>query len=1086
MSRFYVTAIERLGAPDPLWPTVYGPALGADPVAANGLATLDLTPFLTPLGDFNQQMERDLTGGSFSSIKLDLVDGDGSLSDTLGPFSATMAAPSRYFGPWIQVIERWGSGEDEQEALRFLGYLDETSIQWDEDGAKTQATAIHASQLLRERLITDYPELLRPWPSVPTNASQEFLQVTADAALPPGVGFVPRPDAAAIEAAQWAAGKLTWVARVQKVYRQRAIEHVDADPTISWTTTTYPVPAAPASSVIIGGQAFAVDHMEWDGSIESNVEIGDPAGAFSRTTYRPVRIVLQGMPDLTGLLHLGDTVTWGIPESQRTHYLLQGGAITEPPSGSDGPKFVDLNTVEQLAVGDVLTLTFVDATSGAPRTVTADLPRIIDLDGETGKAHLAEALSQGYAHVSKVRRNGQDPVHIDGLAYARALIAPFTLDTAEFAPAPTDVPVLVWQPYDVAAPALYGVHNLQAVNQTGGLILARRGADNSLGGYPTAGIWAGSWGGTWAWLGQPSPEATHEIYGDVLQWPGGVNPYAPPVIYIEGDLSGGAATPPNGWRSAWRTWHDLEHVTQDPQSTWTGSAVAWEPATASGDIPAKLIAYAASTATPGRYTRTNGGTWGFSAHTGNATLATPVAPTITGSLPAGGWLALGMGILADGDEREALLGLVATGASLPFTEVKAVLLSQAAGGDLTLEQTESLWATGAIPAGPWALGGGLVVQTWKETIGGIDYPHTVLHKLDGAAVTTAALKTLEVIPQSIQPLLPIGEPGSRRLGGWYALALETFADDNFAPARRLRFLHLDADLQLVNGELEADPSTPTNPETDFSRGDLVASLVPDGAIIAKMVRTSNLEDRMSGLAGGRIFTVASELPTTIERLKLGATVPSGGTLSVAHSGDGMSAADFLTKFAAAQLASAVPLADGNMALVSRSAGTLRLRAIGAQQVSVQASERGKHTKTQAWQGYIRKARVQYQDVLTGDGAAVEVTGDFDGGRILEMDFSDLVAGPTMAVAVGRAAIFWLGRPAPVLGEIWVDRSGGVAGDQAPAWWSDWRVGDRIVLEPFTTPGPMVTWKILKMAPGLESRSVNVELRQQPILITPGV
>jgi len=1073
MSRWYVTAIERLGAPDVLWPSVYGPAQGSNPVADNALRTMDLTPYLTPLSDFSQQMERDLTGGSFSSIKLDLVDEDGSLADALGPFSATMATGSRYFGPWVQVIERWGEAN---EALRFLGYLDETSIQWDEDGAKTQCTVIHASQLLRERLITDYPNLLRPWPSVPNGVASSFIQARADDFMA-SYGTEIRGAATALEAALWAVGQLSWTHALAQTIKYRS-------PHTTVTSWNYPAPDPLATSIIIGANTYAIDHVDWDTSISATEDDGIVGSFGFQHIYKVARIYLQGAPDLTGILHLGDTVTWAIPENQRTHYSLIGGAISEPTAGSDGPKFVDLNTVEQLAVGDVLTLTFTDATSGAPRTTTADLPVIIDLDGERGRVHLAESLSQGYSHVSKVRRNSQDPVHIDGLAYARALVAPFTLDTTDFAPAPTDIPVLAWQPYDVAAPSLYGVHNLQTVNQTGGLLLARRGA-NALGAYPTAGVWAGSWGGTWAWLGQPTASATHEIYGDVLQFPGGTNPYSAPVLYIEGDLSGGAATPPNGWRSAWRTWHDLQHLTQDPESTWNGTSVSWGTAAASGDIPAKVVAFAASTATPGKYARTSAGVWIFQAHTGSATLGSVSTPTITGSLPSGGWLALGMGILASGDEEEALLGLVATGASFPFTEVKAVLLSQATGGDLTLQQEVSLWTTGAIPAGPWALGGGLAVQTWKETIGGVDYPHTVLHKLNGSTVVTADLKTLEVIPQSIQPLLPIGEPGSQVLAGWYALALETYTDSNYAPARRLRFLHLDAALQLVNGEPEADPSTPTDVTAYFSRGDVVASLVPDGALIAKMVRTSNTEDTFSGLAGGRIFTISNSLPTTIERLKLGASVPTGGVMTVAHSGDGMSASSFLEKFAAAQLASAVPGADGNMSLVSRSSGALRLRTIGAQQVSVQAIERGKRTKTQAWQGYIRKVRVSYADVLAGETAAVEISGAFDGGRILELDMSDLVAGPTMAVAIGRAAMFWFGLPVPVLGEIWVDRTGGVAGDLAPTWWADWQIGDRVILDPFTTPVPSVTWKILKMQPGLEARTVNVELRQQPLLVTPG-
>lgn len=1085
MSTWTVRAIERLGAPDVLWPTVYGPATGADPVAANGLATLDLTPDLWPLSDFSMTMERDLTKSSFSSIKIDLSDPTGALADALGPGSATMAAADRYYGPWIEVVENWGSGTS---ALRFLGYVDETSVQWNEEDAKTQITVIHSSQLLRERLITDFPELLRPWPSVPTNSSQSFLQRTADALLQAAAPtFTPRLDAAAQEAALWAQGQLTWKVSRSESLTSRLTSRPDQDPVLSFFPATYPVPSAAAASVIIGGTGYAVDHVAWDTTIVGEVQVGDPAGDGVLTTYHPVRIYLQGMPNLTGILHAGDTVTWGVPEAQRTHYLLNGGSIIAPASGSDGAKYVDLNTVDQLAPGDVLTLTFVDSGSGVPRRTSADLPVIIDLDGELGRAHLAQPLTQGYTNVSKVRRNSQDPVLFDGVAYARALIAPFTLDTTQFKPAPTDIPVLVWQPYDVANPPLYGVHNLQTVNQTGGMLLARRGANNGLGAYPTMGVWAGAWGGTWAWLGLPAANSTHEIYGDVLQFPGGTNPYAAPVIYTEGDLSAGATTPPNGWRSAWRTWKAPSVLTQDPESTWDGSAVSWASATATGDIPAKVVAFAASTLTPGRYTRTSAGVWTFNAHTGSGTLGSGSTPTLTGSVPSGNWLALGMGIWASGDEKEGLLGLVATGASFPFSEVKAVLFSQAAGGNLTLQQAVSLWTTGAIPAGPWALGGGLVVQTYAETIDGLVYPRTRLHKLNGTTVVTADLKTLEVIPQTIQPLLLTGAAGAKVIGGWYALALETYADDNYAAARRLRFLNLDAGLNLLNGDLEADPSTPTNLDDYFRRGELIASLVPDGALIAKMVRTSNTENRMAGVIGGRIFTVANELPTTVERLKLGASIPQSGTLSVAHSRDGLSVADYLEKFAAAQLATAVPAADGNMALVSRSAGTLQTRLLSGQRVSVQGEERAKRSKTQAWQGYLRKVRVSYADLLADANAAVEEVGSFDGGRILQLDLSDLVSGSTMARALARATVYWFGQPAPLLNETWVDAPGGVQDAMLPVFWSDWKVGDLVTFTAYdpAAPSPLVAYKLLRLRPGLEARSVDVELRQQPFLITPG-
>ncbi|MDR3684781.1 MAG: hypothetical protein P4L11_13720 [Geothrix sp.] len=1115
MSTWHVTAIERLGAPDASWPSIYGPTAGTDPVAANGLHTLDLTPSLEPLKDFSVEMQRDLTTSSFSSMTLDLADADGSLADTLGPFSATLAAANRYFGPWVQVIEEWSTGS----AVRFLGYIDEGSIQWSEDDARTQVTVLHASQLLKERLITDFPALLRPWPSVPNGVAASFAQSTADALLAAAApAYAPRSNAAALEAALWTTGQLSWEATPYKTV-------IPMTGGMTRTITTYyPVPTALASSITIGSHTYAVDHIDWDPSLTDSYFDGTETDYF-----KVARIYLQGAPDLTGILTLGATVTWAIPESQRSHYLLPAGSIPAPASGSDGPKSIQLNTVEQLAAGDVLTLTFVDSSSGAPRSTTADLPVIVGLDGETATVHLATAISQGYANVSKVRRNSQDPVLFDGLKYAQALVAPFALDASAFTPAPTDLPVLVWQPYDVATPPLYGAHHLQTIDQGGALLVARRGADNGAAAYPTMGVWQGAFGGTWLWQGLPTADATHQIFGDVLQWPGGVNGYTAPVIYTDGDLSGGATIPPNGWRHHWRTWKDLAHQSQPVESTWDGTTVHWVPTVATGDVPAKLVAFAASTPTPGRYALA-AGAWTFQAHSGNGTLAAAVTPTLTGAWPSGNPLALGMGIYAAGDEQEAILGLVATGAAYPFTNLTAVLMSQSAGGNLTVRQTQSLWdstgpawatgtnyslfqtvtnagtaytclaphtsgtfgvdlATGkwivAAPAGPWALGGGLVVQSWTETIGGLPYAHTRLIKLNGTTGQVADLKTLEIIPQTLQPLLLTGASGSRVVGGWYALALESYADQNYAMSRRLRFVYLDQSLAVVNGQPEPDPTVPTDVTKYFSRGDMVASLVPDGALIARMVRTNNGADTMAGLVAGRIFTIGHTLPTTVERLKIGATVPQGNTLDVSNSGDGLAASDYLEKFAAAQLANAIPSSDGNMALVSRAGGTVRLRTFGAQQASVMPSERGKRSKTQVWTGYLRRVRVTYTDILTGGTATVSVDATFDGGSILDLDLSDLVCSETMAQAVGQATVYWLGQPAPVINETWVDLSGGVQGDMAPAWWASWHVGDLVVLDPFVGPSNVTAWKLLKLQPGLEDRSVDVELRKQPFLISVG-
>lgn len=1077
MSTWHVVAIERLGAPAPYWPTIFGPEAGADPVAANGLRSLDLTPFLAPVGELSSQLDADLVKGSSSELQIDLQDADGSLAEALGP-NGTIATSSRYYGPWIEVWERWGSSSS---ALRFRGYLDESSLQWSEADAVTQATVIHASQILRERLVSDFAELLRPWPSAQTNiATQDFTQSTADALLDAAVStYSPRTDAVAIEAAQWALGRLSWTTGLSRVVTTEWID-VGGHLRPFTETQTFPAPDAPSQNLIIGGHSYAVDHIAW--GIGASEDAADRSNTTSVAT-----VYLQGAPDLTGIPHLGDNVVWGIPEYRRTHYVLAGGStmIPAPADGSDGQKFIDLDTVEQLAPGDSLTLTFSDFSSGFQRTVTADLPTIIDVDGETGRVHFAEALSQGYLLVSKIRRNSQDPVLFGGLGYAEKLVAPFGLDVSEFASAPTDLPVLTWLPYDMAAPSLYGVHSIQTT-APGTIRAARRGSSDGSGGFPLAGAWSGVIDGSWAWLGAPTASATHEIFGDVNQWPGGANAFAAPVIYVEGDLSGGAATPPNGWRALWRTWRTLDDMIQGPESTWDGAAVLWVAHTALGALPARLVAFVAATPTPGRYIRTAGGSWTFAAHTADATLGTSTTPAISGTVPTGSWFAMGLGIWGtSGDDKEAILALYSDVSTFPFNQVGAILLSQATGGDLTVRQSATLWSgVGAAP-GPWALGGGLVVQAYAVTIDGLSYPATTLHRLDGATVSSATFRTLEIIPQTIQPLRQVQIEGAWKVSGWYALALETYANADFALARRLRFLRLDSSLAIVNGDLEADPANPTDPTAYFRRGEVVASIVPDGSVIARMVRLSQTSDDMVGIFGGRLFQVAQSLPKTVERLAIGASVPAG-QFSIAGSGDGMTASDYLEQLAGSQLASVVPTAAGGFRLVSRSAGTFQLRTFGASRVSVQASERGPKVRSEVWAGYIRKVRVTYSDILAGNTATVEVLSGQDGGRILELDHSAVLTSPTMARALGVAAAYWFGHPVASVQETWIDRTGGLPSDQAPTWWADWQVGDLVTFEstPTSTPTPVPAWKLMALQPGPESRQARVELRAMPSPILP--
>jgi hypothetical protein len=175
-----------------------------------------------------------------------------------------------------------------------------------------------------------------------------------------------------------------------------------------------------------------------------------------------------------------------------------------------------------------------------------------------------------------------------------------------------------------------------------------------------------------------------------------------------------------------------------------------------------------------------------------------------------------------------------------------------------------------------------------------------------------------------------------------------------------------------------------------------------------------------------------------------------------------------------------------MALVSRAAGTLRTRAVGAQRVSVRPEERGDLTRTLVWEGYIRKVRVTCSDILTDETVTVEEAGSFAGGRILELDVSDLISSRAMSRALGRAWVHWFGQPAGLLSETWTDRTLGLAGALGPTWWAEWRVGDLVTLDVYdpTAPGPVTAYKLLALKPKPEAREVAVELRQQPFQIIP--
>jgi len=1075
MSTWTVKAIERLGTPDVTWPTIWGPStvpVATDPITANGLHTIDLTPYLCPLAAFDATLERDLSKSSFGSINLDLVDKDGSLAASLGPSSSTMGLPMRYFGPWIQITEVWSTGS----ALRWSGYVDETSIEWDEANAMLRFTALHASQLMAERLIADdagnplIAGASRPYPVLPTTASQNFTMESADQILVDKTSgfagpYVARSNAAAIEAALWTQGQFSWTGGLQAWNLAGTLMGNHISDTGSFTPAEFI--ALPSSTIVIGGTTYAVAGYDWDTTIQEIHTIHTTSGGMQLDqdytnmtelqTFRVLRVTLQGAPDLTGHLHLGDVVQWGIPETLRTHYVLAEG-VAAPASGSDGQRYLHLTCVEQLVPGDVLSIFQVDLSSGAMRYSTQDVT-IVDVDGERGWVWLSAPLSGALDInlVKRIRRNSHNPVYFDGVAMAETLLAPFALDTTYLQPADVSAPVVSWQSLAVSNPQLYGVSSLQTKDTSGNLRLARRGPTRETdGAFPMAGVWTGSFNAGFVWNGLISASSPLDVLGDLHQFPASSNILAPPVVCQAGDLSGGAIVPTNGWRHPWRTWAALTTPLQAIDSYWDGTSVHWtNHAAATTPISSpKHAHFAAQTAKPGRYS-VSSGAWSFAPHTAANTLGSAVTPTITGSLPAGTVMGLGMGIYASGDEQEAILALTTTDSALPYSSVSAALLSADSSGNLTVRQTAALDAGNT--AGVWAIGGGLVVHTYPETINGTVYPHTRLHRLNGTTVNSVDFKTLEIVPQSIQPLSLAGTAGSKTIAGYYAVGIETMVDSNYATTRHLRFLWLDSSLNVNNGDEQEDPSYPGDTTRWFSRGETISEFVPPGSVPCRLVRTGN-GDEMIGMIGGRLFTINTKISTTISRLDI----------------TSLSATDYLGALCGTLLATAVPMPDGSYRLVSRNSGPHHVRTATTQHASCWTSEQGPRKVLQTCRAYLSEVRVSYNDAVSGSSATVIVPTSHLGGSPLQLDCGKTVGDVTAARAIGRAWADWFGLPQQVHTLTFHDRSTGNTADMPPTFWSSWTVGDLISLTPYTS-APTELFKITAMKRGEENRTVDVEL-----------
>ncbi|WP_306600762.1 hypothetical protein [Geothrix sp. 21YS21S-2] len=1009
MSTWHALATERLGTPDPSWISIFGPT--ASDVAA--LRTLDLTPNGMPMDAISQSMERDLLRASIGQVSISLADPDGSLATQLGPSSTILATSSRYAGPWITITEQWSTNSE----VRFFGYLDETTIQWSEMDATTTFTVYASSQLLAERKLQDISSILRPYPSVPGAAASPLTVTTADAALHAVVSaYTPRSNALALEQALWAGGSLAGGAAVAR-------ENLD----LGGHAVYYDPPAAPALTATIAGQTYAVASVSWDPSISAS----DSEGLL----WRPFRYTFAGTPNLAGVLSVGSTITWNASEAELSHYVLAED-IPAPATGADGQAWVRFRAVGQLVAGDKLTVTYKDSNS---RTASTEWTAI-DVDGERNRVWLKDPLQNALtmANVIRIRRNSQDPVLVDGVSMLRKVVAPWSVDTSHLLPAITTAPCLTWLPLQ-ATPDLYGATDIQPLDRAGKVRISRRGGTDGTGASPSAGVWEGTVDTSWSWIASSDAAITARQVGNLNQWPGGANSLFPPSLWIDGDLSSGATIPPNGWRRSARS---SESITdQIPASiglTWSGTALSWSSQAASGRVPTKVIHYSAQSLAPGRYTVTSG-TWTFEAHSGAGTLGSGSTVTPTG-LPTGSILQLGMGAYASsGTHQEAILGLWVSGSG-PFTAASACLLSIASGGALTVRATSSLTTP---QAGPWAIGGGLIMCTYPETLSGVVYPHTRLWLVDGGTVVTSDLSTVEIIPGTVQPLSIV----AGRISGWVALGLESYQDDDGKVQRRARLIQLDGNLQVANGTPEPNPAAPLDKSVNFSRGSLIANPVPaSGSILGRMVRTGQ-GDRCVGLLGGRLFLVDNLVSQVLERVSL----------------SDLSSLDYMEQLGQALMATGVQLPDGSIAMVSRRSGTLRGSVSPAAEGNVTFCPVG------IWTGQVE---VGFQDQIAGTTETTVSLPAWTGGKVLQLDLSKVLSSPAQSQAIGDSMAAHWGVPAAARTATWVDPARGLQAAMAPPFWAAYQVGDRV-------PAAGRTWKLTQLNWSPELRSADVELLEIP-------
>lgn len=1176
MSSWTVTLIERLGIPDPSWPSPYGPTLltpGTDVMSLsaatqNGCRTQDFSTKMNPF-QIESKLERDLGSVHISKVQFDYKDEDGSVAALLGPGTTTFGTTTRYYSPWVMV--------QENGTTIFMGYLDQNSIEWDEERRETRFDAYHAAQILNERIA--YPlNLQRTAPAGPSGSSTSFTASTGDdemVAIAPS--YVPRSNKLAIEQALWGITQISWQAYVSTI---TYIDHHGPRPIR--VTETFQPPALPSSRILIGSNAYLVL------TIVTGFTYTVTSGSTT-TTYSTAVLVLQpigGAPvNLASIpgFGVGSTVNFDLTYAERSSYTLRTGVVG-PASGSDGQRYLDVDTIVGLIPGDKLTVPLQDTTTGKTRRTVLNFT-VEDMDGEQCRIMTLEPVNQSLPAGTIIGRQSFDPIFADAYNLCQLLAAPFPVDGSNFTLMTTQVPVMTWLAADTVnagAPQLYGANNLDVITPacygTEEVRYTTRGSLTPATYNSTmTGNWSGPAQGTLNWNGQydtihnaTDANLALEYLAPVTQWPhaSAGTFYKPPVMGYGIDLSGGATIPPNGWAQGQRSFSHFYNQSQDAFSYWDGSAIHWvylgSPGvqvtnggsgyitaptvgfsggggsgaaataviqngqvvavvmTAAGtgyttapsvtftgglgsgaaavaqiingsiptEIPTKLMWYTSiNCPISARMTWTGGTTVTYEQHVANGAFSAPSTASIVGTLPSGGnWFAFGMWPYPQVttnlgntwfQDYEHVAGLYLTGnGTANFTLAQHVGFG--VGGSLTEVETTTL-ESGITAQGVWGLAGGLAVKISEVYINGIYYPYTSLYLVDEQSnVAKATLYGIEVIRSTICPLAisaqpkrasdPAGYLSSQKISGWVALGIESYLDSNYVISRRVRLIWFDYQLNVLNGD--PVPSLASS-STLVRLGDIVLDPIPDGSIVARMVRANDpvQVNKCYGIIGGRRFLVDFAFSRVVERLDLSDNQTT-------------SCMETIQAIMTSLLANTVPMPNGSLALVSRMNGTRQLRTFGGNEASFTTDELSKYVMKPSGNNYYNTINVRYQNDITGKSEAVTITGYGNGGTTLDLDLSMTNAGSTQSRAVGIAYGQNFGViPSTIKATLRETQVGAVTSTANPPFWATWKVGDKL-LPIAAAPGSTVQfWKLMSLKRDDELRTMDIELEQLPFTET---